>query len=495
MRVWIVNLFAAFLLLGGSSHAQAPPVPPVPPPPAEDEEEQYGVTSFQVTEDGTTVVYIAPQDTVDRYELYAVPLTGGTSRKLSAPLVSGGSVTSFKLSKDSQYAVYLADQDRDEVSELYSVPIAGGLPRKISGSLAPEGDVQFLFNISDDSSTVVYLADQDLNDVYEIYSVPITGGVPPIRLNAPLVRGGIVLFDFGIDAPSTSVVYLANQNNVAIAELFSVPLKGGATRRLTPLLGMGSGVRPQFSGSRISEDGSTVVYVANQDTPIADELYAVPIGGGAALKLNAPLVQEGRVTSTFNISKDSAYVVYLAEQLQKGMIELFSVPIGGGSAVKLNGALPMGGNVDPDGAGFKIAETSDIVIYVADQSQDDLFELFSVPIGGGSPVKLNGFMQPQGDVSHMAISKDGAWTIYVADQSREGIAELYAVPSTGGFALKINGALLPNSSVQDDALIAPDNLTAVYRAPQSRIGVMEIYAVPVTGGTPIKLNGTIAGPG
>ncbi|MFK7955457.1 MAG: hypothetical protein AB8B96_05120 [Lysobacterales bacterium] len=54
---------------------------------------------------------------------------------------------------------------------------AQGVPVKLNGPLVEGGDVgQSL--VSSDSATVVYVADQDEDNVREIYSVPIDGGMP-----------------------------------------------------------------------------------------------------------------------------------------------------------------------------------------------------------------------------------------------------------------------------------------------------------------------------
>lgn len=65
-----------------------------------------------------------------------------------------------------------------------------------------------------------------------------------------------------------------------------------------------------------------------------------------AVKLNATLVTGGNVWS-FSLSPDSSHVVYLADEATVNVTELYSVPIGGGTAVKLSGAIVAGGLVSP----------------------------------------------------------------------------------------------------------------------------------------------------
>ena len=65
------------------------------------------------------------------------------------------------------------------------------------------------------------------------------------------------------------------------------------------------------------------------------------------------------------ISPDAARVVYVADQQTDDVVEVFSVPIGGGTATRLNGPLTAGGDVL--GNSPAISPDSDRVAYIADQ--------------------------------------------------------------------------------------------------------------------------------
>ena len=132
-----------------------------------------------------------------------------------------GDVSSYQVSPDGSTVVYRADQDTDEVSELYSVPIGGGAVTKLNGALVAGGDVASDFQVSPDGSTVVYRADQDTDDVYELYSVPIGGGATT-KLNSALVAGGDVASDFQVSSDGSTVVYHASQESAEVVELYAV---------------------------------------------------------------------------------------------------------------------------------------------------------------------------------------------------------------------------------------------------------------------------------
>ena len=224
----------------------------------------------------------------------------------------------------------------------------------------------------------------------------------------------------------------------------------------------------------ISPNSNRVVYWADQDTDEVRELYSVPLTGGSPVKLNDTLVSDGDV-NLFRISPNSNRVIYQADQETDEVDELYSVPILGGSPVKLNGPLISGGDVSEFLTGFAISPNSNRVIYQADQETDEVDELYSVPILGGSPVKLNGPLISGGDVSKFEISPSGGRVIYLADQETDQVNELYAVPLVGGSPpLKLNGPLVSGGEV-DSFQESPANPRILYRANQETVQTQELF--------------------
>jgi hypothetical protein len=242
-----------------------------------------------------------------------------------------------------------------------------------------------------------------------------------------------------------------------------------------------------------------VVYQANQDTATVSELYSVPIGGPAAAgtKLNGALVALGYVY-TFQISPDSSRVVYRADQQTANVFELYSVPIGGPAAAgtKLNEALVALGNVNT----FQISPDSSRVVYQANQDTATVGELYSVPIGGpvAAGIKLNGTLVAGRNVFKFQISSDSGRVVYTADQQTANVSELYNVPIGGPAAagIKLNGTLVTGGIVYDFN-ISQDSSRVVYLADQDTATVFELYSVPLLGpaAAGIKLNGTLVAGG
>jgi len=150
-----------------------------------------------------------------------------------------------------------------------------------------------------------------------------------------------------------------------------------ASLRSVPVLGDSPPVVISSSGDVVdfllSPDGEWVIYRADQETPGVVELFAVPTGGGVAVKLNGALVSGGQVSTTYLVTPDSSTVVYRAVQDVAGRPELFAVPITGGAPRKLNGELPPGGSVAED---VTVTADSGMVLYRSNESQLGYFELY-----------------------------------------------------------------------------------------------------------------------
>ena len=356
--------------------------------------------------------------------------------------------------------------------------------RKISGEIPAFADVE-RFQISPDSLHVVYQADPQTDEVIQYYSTPASGYGSPVSLSTP----STVIDQMGqyeISPDSRRVVYLGMFAPLYTQELFSVPIGGGPIALLNHTLTSYQSV----SHFLISPDSSTVVYEAERLSDGIMELYSVPISGGTPVKLNGSLTSGGEV-SDWNtvISPDSSRVVYRADQETRWIYEVYSVPIGGGPWIKINGALPSYGDVN----WFGLSPDGSQVVYVAEQETTSVSELFSAPIGGGPWVKLSGLLPSGGNVEDwgVQISPDSSRVVYFAEQESYDLYELFSAPiGVGGSAVKLNGPLISGGEVSFFE-ISPDSSRVVYGADQQSDGVYELYSVPIGGGSWLKLNGAM----
>ena len=372
--------------------------------------------------------------------LSAAPLTYYKLSK-DGPLPIGGDVYDFKISANGVYTVYRAGQDVAELAELYAARNDTGQPPVKLSALPRSGQYINEYDISPNNAHVVYSADQDTRSLIELYSARLDGSGAPVKLSGPMVEGGgLTMYSggFRISPDGSRVVYRAEQETIDVNELYSVPVDGSAApvKLNAPLPAGGS-----TNSYKISPDSQYVVYTADQDTDNVYELYRAPIDSSSPpIKLSGTLVAGGSVTY-FTVSPDSAYVVYLADQDTNDVNELYVVPLdGSGPPVKLNSPLVPGGNVAFAG-NFFISPDSLRVIYIADQDTNDVDELYSVPITGGTVTKLNPPMVPGGEVSWVwepQISPDSSRVVYFADQETNDETENFR-----GRFWQLHGVIIP----------------------------------------------------
>ncbi len=104
---------------------------------------------------------------------------------------------------------------------------------------------------------------------------------------------------------------------------------------------------------------------------------------------------------------------------------------------KLSGSMPDFGDVLNWTAGESaISQDGQYVVFVADRGTDEMTELYSVPLEGGDPTRLNAPLTNGGNVKRFQITPDSQWVVYIADQEQDERDELYSVPVGGGSATR-----------------------------------------------------------
>jgi Tol biopolymer transport system component len=176
----------------------------------------------------------------------------------------------------------------------------------------------------------------------------------------------------------------------------------------------------------------------------------------------------------FVISPDSSRVVYIADQQTDEMYELYSVPLSGGAAVKLNAPLAPGRDVDAFGT--LITPDGLHVVFRADQDTDEVFDLYRVPLAGGANLRLNGTLTAGGYVSQFLPTPDSSRLVYAAFQNSVDVLEVFSVPLAGGPVTPVSGPLVNGGSVISDFLISPSGQQVVYVADGEVNEVNELYA-------------------
>jgi Tol biopolymer transport system component len=377
----------------------------------------------QFSSDRSRVVYLTTKN-----DVYSVPCQGGNPVKLNS---SGHRVDghNFRFSPDSKRVIYVRaigaelnptpswPPNLGDKCELYSVPSIGGVPTKI----AEAGHI-WSFQVSPDSRRIIYLTYQSQRPMVELYSVPIDGG-PSAKLNIPPGDHSRVLNHadpeyFGRNrlGPQCSpdckyVLYMVGDNEREKWELYSVPMEGGESVKLSE--------QPIVSRALFSADSQRVLFVSSQSFLQNDQLYSVPVKGGVPLRLDQPQIENPSVSPwSIAISSDGTRVVFIGEQDTPWTHELYSVPVGGGKQVKLSGGNKVCGHeyellLSPDARHVLYLEAKDHA-----GSRPDLY---LCPIAGGAPIRLTN-SSPFFELSDGSarFSPDGKYLLYIS-QNGQGL--------------------------------------------------------------------------
>jgi hypothetical protein len=356
---------------------------------------------------------------------------------LSGPMPQDADVFSVFLAPNGVRVVYRADQERDQVAELYSVPVTGGTRRKLNVPAATSGGVSSVA-ISPDSTRVLYQFLAGTGEPAALYSVPIGG---PASASVKLAEDVAELIDpapahpgLQISASSRIVVYLTPDRR----QLRAVPIDGPASAsiRLTQPFAPGD----RASNFEISPNNQWVFYTAEQDSATTQALYRVrlrpPDPSNPTTRLSPADVQVIR----FLLSPTDRAVVYQGESQAEGP-GLYRVPFSGSVSRKISHDLPPDWRivrnqwtVTPNGARVVYQISKELL------GGDTITEMYSAPTTGRRrKVRLD---KPPGQPTQFfAVSADGARVVYWLPLG------LFSVPIDGPASARVQLDLQPSGTV------------------------------------------------
>lgn len=395
------------------------------------------------------------------------------SIKISGSLTPGGEVESYQVSPDGEYAVFMADAVNYAIMDLFSVPAAGGERIRLSSGTTGENMVQG-FIISPNSEYVVYWVGEpeEYGHTQCIYVVPIGGGTPLVLVDE--ITEDFYVEDISITSNNLYVVYqlMRAAGSSSCGELWLVPLSGG-----TPV-SYHTCANEVFIQFKLSPDGSYIIYKRDGNSVNA-QLFKANFTGASTLLLEVIIeIRE------FSITPDGTYVIFRGGESTD---ELYSIPTTGGSPIKLNTPLVSGQDV----LDFQVSPslTADYVVYRADEEVDELFELFSVPYNGaGDPIRLFGpTTDPTTDAQDYQITPNGLAVVYIADRSVDERFDLGAVAITGGTHYWLSKEMVAGGDV-DHFKIGSDNQRVVFLADKLVYNRLELFVVSIFGENLTKLS-------
>jgi len=427
------------------------------------------------------VMFRANKDNSLRVDLFRADLDGNNIVRLNGPLAPGGNVDSFSISPDGTTVAYLADEDTVGVFELFVVASIGGNAARVSGDLTTGGNVTRDFLWSPDSSRVAYRADQNSDEKFELFAALRDGGAAERLSGDMTANGDVVEANFFWSSDSRRIAYRANQFNDNTLELFVSSRIGTGNWRVSTPPVVGGGVLGNFAWM---PGGRQLAYVADQQAVSAFELFVVNDDGSGNVKVSGPLVSDGSVLD-FSWSPSGNRIAYRAEQLADTVVELFSALPDGSDNTLISALSATGGDV----AAYAWAPDGSAIAYLADQDTGDVVELFAAGPDGIGNRRLSGPLTGNGDVTEFAWAPDSSYVAYRADQVNNGVPELFTSTPDGAVNLKISGTPVMGGRVFDDWRWSGDSRWLVYRADQRIDQVLELYSATPDGAANLLISG------
>ncbi len=341
---------------------------------------------FDISADGTRVVFSADLAEAGRYDLYVVSVEGGEPTHVVA-VGADADVEKVRFSPDGSRIAFAADLDVDGQLDAYVVDAGAveGTPVRVSPPhMTPAGDLDVDDLVwSTDSQQLVMTGDFAQNDFHEMWIADVTAADPApavlidrdrIDSNGvgvkgvilPLrVDGGQVLFRSRLDADNLfkiSVIDSDGQNEGLLpnSEIARVDDSIADVGTVT-----------------LSPDGTQVAFSADQVATIYD-LWVMPADGSLApTQLTAGLLNEDTNpvhTQPLKWSPDGQSIAFLADYSEDGKTEPYVVPVARGGQVRLAAIGDPEDDRDADSIAWSPA--GDALFLVADALINNDSELF-----------------------------------------------------------------------------------------------------------------------
>jgi hypothetical protein len=470
------------------------------------------VDAFEISPDGNTVAFVA--DPVFGTEQLLTFSSGNGVTNLTPSIVDGGGVRSRadgdndpSLRFFGNQIAFLGELNLPQVAELFTVPLSGNAgPVRINQNLAIGGFVgEGDYLIAPDSSRVLFT-----HTISDISKGELFSAVPDDSSSPTLIETGIQPSDSislqQIASDSSRVVYRIDQD---LDDLYGNyrSTRGGS---------ISSPVRPQLIGSanldgtnvttladnsftshtfrdiRFTPDNLNITYRRDEESGAGDEIAMTPATGGSTVVLNDHLTTGGDVID-YAITSDSQTMVYRADQEEDNVLRLYSVPVPQSGSSGRNGALSteLTPNVtgSQDVNGFIITPDGQTVVYESDERSTGRDELYSIPVDGStSSTQLTPDFESFADVGVFQVGPNSTYAVYVADQDESNKEEIYSVPIDGNSPpVKLNPTF-DDGRIQRDFKISPDGNFVMFEAEiRESSQARDLFFAPIAGGTPVQL--------
>lgn len=378
------------------------------------------VQQFLLTPDGRGVLILGETTRPGHQDLLYFDLHDGRVHVLNTPAQADADVTDFDVSPDGRYVVY-----QESVADDYTVRL---------------------------SATDLLTRQTVLLDT--VYSFPIESR------------------KFAISSDGTAVVYHGRLSDTRQNHLYSVPIGGGTSRRLTE----GEEFVRDF---KMTPNGQAIIYRSTRDSGSTRlDIYAVPLSGGPSTRLSHHAFRS--VEREYLISDDSQRVLYTLSDRS----ELYSVSITGGTGRAVHPPLTDGQSL-PRHSVRLTPDGQYVVFRIYDRQTGG--GIYRAHVAGGSFKKLSSFgNDTRGSVKALRVSPDGQRVAYAVEIEGLRTPQLYIADVTTSRHLHVNAE--PQMLSPRQAVRTGDGRHLIVRATLEPSVVHELFRIPVNGGPAVRLS-------
>ncbi|KAB2963878.1 MAG: hypothetical protein F9K18_08080 [Thermoanaerobaculia bacterium] len=410
-----------------------------------------------------------------------------------------------RFSPDGEWLVWVQDATVNEGWNLWAARRWEGSAAVLLSDAYPANEGVVAFEIAPGSARVVYLAGAfGPSGPFQLWSVPIDGSAPPTALHA--APAGYGTADFALTPDGARAVFLADLPTAGQFALWSVPVAGpaGQADRLSPVPSQAGQDVEVFA---ISPTSGRVAFAGTLTADLFSKVWSAAIGGPAASTPISPLpsdpAQGAVITADLPLafSNDGARVLFAGDFQTPGTVQLYSnTPTGSPSqADRLNSPPVSGGAV----VAYALGPGTNRVVFRGDLLVDERFELWSAPVDGAVNATRLSTSTPSGftDVTHVVIAPDAQpRVLFRADVLVDEAFDLFTVPVAGGTPTRLSVTGVGTRSLQPDFAVSADGARVVFRGNFTAAGKIELYSAATDGAqssavklcpTPV-LNGNVA---
>lgn len=432
---------------------------------------------FQISADGSKVVFTGDFTTLSKVDLYAVSsTTAGTQIQLSSTTPAGDVLFNFIGTPDLSSVVFGRYKSTTSSYDLNRVSTtASGTETTLAAGVATNSIGPFW--ASSDGTRVVFQTQSGGSD-YALKSALVATPGAPLTISSPFPQGNYPRKLVLVDTPSgTRAVFAGELATDGLMELFSSPIDSAGNQiklNNTPVAGgeVFNGLLNQF---RVTGDGSTVVYLGDLVTDGVQALFrASTTAAGTQTALSSALHPNSDVFGML-VAENSNRTLYLADLLQNDVFVIFEAATTGPPNQQ-----PV---FYPTENYFGIREVSmtpdeDYLIFRGSLTTSGVNDLYCTPSNFlFAPRRVTQLLSTE-DVDEYRISPDSSFVVYKQTTNGAYDESLWVVSSTGAYAPVEIGPVPANHVIQEFE-IKPDNSGVVFTAYEDGVYVNNLYSAPI----------------